>query len=125
IVLKVHSGIRVGIFEADNCPRGRSHVDAVGADFEIVLHPVLLPGYAPIGSDTADVNDETLAGYGVRSCGDVGGAVKRACSIQMLVPHRVAPNARDILRQAALNDGRGRGARGHVAGYEGETPGRS
>ena len=78
---------------------------SIGADFKVVVRSGALPREAPIRSDAANVESESCSWIRLRSA-NVFGAIERTRQVQMIVPHRVSAETRDILRQRTVYDSR-------------------
>src|SRR6516225_7089596 len=104
VVLKVRRPVRETVFGTGNRTVRALHVYAVGANCEIVVLAGGLISQTPVWSHAADVDGATGSVIGLGRT-NVLGAVDRAHEIKMVVPHGVAANSGDVLRQAAVDQG--------------------
>ena len=84
-------------------------MNAVGTDFQVVVLRVLLPGEAPVGSNATNVNAQEASavvhsGIWLRSA-DVRGTIDGSGNIQVVVPHGVPADSRNVFRQSSIDDG--------------------
>src|SRR6202521_3867925 len=86
---------------------------SVGADHQVVVLRVLLPGQAPVGGDSADVEGQGRRGRGGKLPGvwlrspNVRRTINGPGEIQMIVPHGVPADSSDVFPQCSIDDGAG------------------
>src|SRR5208337_4135570 len=105
INLKVHCPVCVPILETDYRVRGRLHVHSIAAYLKLGRRRRFLPSDAPVWRDPTDVVG-SASWIRLRST-YVLRAINSCIQIQMIVPHCVATESCDVLRQTASNDGSG------------------
>src|SRR5260370_22293289 len=121
VILEVESPIRVAVRRTSHSVRRTLYVHSVGANFQAVVLCDRLPGHAPIGSQSTNIEPESCARVGLRPA-NVLRTVNCAAYVQMLVPHGVSAESGHILREGAINNGFPRRSWRNVGSRERESP---
>src|SRR5580700_6293616 len=121
IILKVDGPVRIAIGRASDGVGETLQVDAVRADFKVVVGRGSLPSHAPVRSNAANIEHIIRPLVWLRLA-DMLGTINCSHQIQMIVPHRISTEPCDILGQTTV-DNCGRGGRwSKIIRYEGVSP---
>src|SRR5215472_14814690 len=110
VVLEIDSYIRITVLDrsatfgygTDDIIWSRSHGYTVGAHFQVVVCPRLLPSGPPVRGETVNVKRSAIA-VGVRLAEpDMFGAVPSHIEVEMIVPHSVSTEPSDIRSESAV-----------------------
>src|ERR1700736_3623061 len=100
---------------------GRFRVHSVGAEFQAVILRGHLPGHAPIGSNSANIESGARPGVGLSSL-EVLRTIDGASHIQMIVPNGVPTESGYILAESTVDNGFRKRCRRNIGCREWESP---